>query len=265
MLLVARAGDEQLVGDLGVELGLAGADHLVDAGRVLVAGGVGALELAREGDLVGVRVRDGDVVQRAAGRDQVDRAPVRDPRHRELGHLRQRLLVVQRGGQRLAHAREEGQLLGPELGHAARDPGAALELGEHHRQRAAADDRQQRGHVVALEEDAVDLAGDDGEDQRVDGHPGGDARAQHHGRDERRGGEQPDRDRLARQGGVDGEEHQADDHRQQQPPALESTPLCATCHRHPPSRIAAPGAETRIVTILRALSGRARTTPARAA
>jgi hypothetical protein len=52
-------------------------------------------------------VRDGDLVEPAAGVDDVDRAPVGQARHGEARDALQRLLVIQRRRERLAGLREE--------------------------------------------------------------------------------------------------------------------------------------------------------------
>ena len=63
----------------------------------------------------GIGVRDGDPLEEAALVDEVDQAPVRQHRDRQLGHRRQRGLVLERGGEDAARACEEVQPSGRSL------------------------------------------------------------------------------------------------------------------------------------------------------
>ena len=62
-------------------------------------------------DLGRIGVRDGETAKAAVGIDDVHRAPVGQPRHRQAGRGRQRSAEVERRGQHLAHLRQEGHLL----------------------------------------------------------------------------------------------------------------------------------------------------------
>ncbi len=116
MLLVDGAGDEHLVGDLVDELAAAGAHHVPRPGRSVRVRWVALLELVGEPDLRRVDVLDGEAVARAV-LDQVDRAPVRNARHRHVGDAAQPFVAFERAGEHLADPREKG---GPLFGRALR-------------------------------------------------------------------------------------------------------------------------------------------------
>ena len=98
---------EHLPGDLWIQLRAARADHVGHArGRVRVEGEARA-QLLREPDLLGVHVRHGGVADGAVLAHQLDPAPGGQARHREVGHLLERLLEVERLRHELARSREE--------------------------------------------------------------------------------------------------------------------------------------------------------------
>jgi hypothetical protein len=106
---------EQLGRDLGDELGPARAH---DVGHAVEGAGIGRIaptEFPGELHLRRIDVGDGHGVDRALGADEVDRAPVREPRHHEVGHALQRLVHDQRGGEHSARLREERQALAGDL------------------------------------------------------------------------------------------------------------------------------------------------------
>ena len=95
MLLVLGALPQQLVGDLGIELGLAGPDHLVDAGRRVRGRRVAPAHLERPLAHVWIGMRQRLAVEPAAIGGEVDDDPVGHLGHREVGHLHQQLVRVQ--------------------------------------------------------------------------------------------------------------------------------------------------------------------------
>jgi hypothetical protein len=79
------------------------------------SGGVGlrrifSLELLREGDARRIDVGNRKAFESGAAADHVDRAPVRNMRHRELGHGFQCLLIIERGGKRRRGSSDEQRL-----------------------------------------------------------------------------------------------------------------------------------------------------------
>ena len=102
---------EHLVGDLGDELRLARANHRRDSRRLSGIRRVALLQLSREGDLRGVRVRDRDLRKGAVALDDVDGAPVRGVAHGELRNVAERLPVVERAGERVTGGHDERTLL----------------------------------------------------------------------------------------------------------------------------------------------------------
>ena len=107
VLGVPRARDHLLLGDLGQQQRLAGSDDLrgtaagARAGRVALAHPLGEL------DLDGVDVRDRDVAQFAVGVREIDRAPVAEVAHAQLGDRGQRVVHVERCVERGAHVGQE--------------------------------------------------------------------------------------------------------------------------------------------------------------
>ena len=107
MLGVARARDHLLLADPGQQQRLAGADHLRGAAAGARAGRVALAHPLGELDLDGVDVRDRDVAQLAVGVGEVDRAPVAEVAHAQLGDGGQRALHVERRVERRAHVGQE--------------------------------------------------------------------------------------------------------------------------------------------------------------
>ena len=126
---VAGRLDEELVRNVRGQLRLASSDHVRDAHRCVGIDGILLGQLVRPLDLLRVGVGDREPFDRAPGADEVDRAPVRELRHRERRDVRQCLFVVERGGQRLGRLGEEAPVLGGaclrlvELSGADRGPG----------------------------------------------------------------------------------------------------------------------------------------------
>ena len=107
VLLVHRRSDEQLVGYVGVELRLAGAQHEPEPPVGIEPLGLVFTQARGRAQLGRVGVRDGHRFAPAVLGEQVDGAPVGDLRHGEPGDVAQRLLVVERGGEHVADLREE--------------------------------------------------------------------------------------------------------------------------------------------------------------
>ena len=108
MLGVLGARFEERRRDLGVELGLAGADHLGDPRRRVGIGRVAFAELARELHLARIRVRHRHLLR--SGRPRLldlDGAPVRELRNGEASHRPEDRPVVERRDERLARRREK--------------------------------------------------------------------------------------------------------------------------------------------------------------
>ena len=93
-----------------------------------------------EPDLVGVRVGHRQPEQLAVLVDEVDRTPVREPRHRQRGNASERGLVVQRRGEQLARFDDEPAFL----------RGAGLALDELRRRDRRGGDAAERGGDPAL-------------------------------------------------------------------------------------------------------------------
>ena len=110
VLLVPRAGDQHLVGDLRDQLGAAGAQHVPGPPRRVRVAGVALLQGPGQLHLLGVDVGDRNALQ-AVVLDDVDGAPVRERRDHQGRHLRQGLAVVEAAGQLGRGVREEGQPL----------------------------------------------------------------------------------------------------------------------------------------------------------
>ena len=111
VLLVARRLHQHLVADLGVELGLAGADHLRRADLRVGIDRVASPQLLGQPDAARVGVRDRDVAQVAVLVDELDPAPVGDPPNGEVGELAQARVGVEGAGEQLARLREVGEAL----------------------------------------------------------------------------------------------------------------------------------------------------------
>ncbi len=114
VLRVVTEGLQVRVGDLGAEVGLAGAhrhgrgDDEVDHRRVAIA------QLPQERLLRGIRVRGRDALQAVVAIEHVDDAPVGEEGHGEAGDPGERRVVVERFGQERAGLGEEtDRLLGP--------------------------------------------------------------------------------------------------------------------------------------------------------
>jgi hypothetical protein len=98
--------------DVGRQDRLARLDHAQRL-RVLAVLAPAAADVAEQGLDLGVRMNAGDLARPLlVACVDVDRTPVGDGRHRELGDPRQRLFVVERTGERLTRADEELQRLG---------------------------------------------------------------------------------------------------------------------------------------------------------
>ncbi len=115
MQLVAGGGVDHLVADLRHELRLGGADDGCGTGRLVRRRRVALLQLAREGELRGVGVRDRDFRDRAVGLDDVHDAPVGHVPGGELRHFRERLAIVERPGQGIARRDDERTLIFDQL------------------------------------------------------------------------------------------------------------------------------------------------------
>ena len=117
----------QRIGDRGVELGLARAQHLRQTHLVVQVDRVVPPHLDGPADLRRVDVGDRQQLDAAGAGQHVDGAPVGDARHGELGDGAQRVLVVEGGREELACLGEEGQILLEELllGDVAREDGDA--------------------------------------------------------------------------------------------------------------------------------------------
>ena len=111
MLVVLGGLDEQLVGDLLVELGLAGPDHVGRARRGIGVDGVALAKLARQPHQVGVDVGGCDVPQPLVFVREIDRAPVTELADRQVGEILQGGIGIERAGEELARGREEGHSL----------------------------------------------------------------------------------------------------------------------------------------------------------
>ncbi len=100
--------DQELIGDLGKELGLLRPQDLRDAARRVEVGRIAVAELLRPRDEIGIGVRNRKPLElRPVVAEHVDRTPVREPRHRQPGDLAQGLSIVTRRGQHLAGLREK--------------------------------------------------------------------------------------------------------------------------------------------------------------
>ena len=125
---------EQLVGDVGDQLRVAVAEHLRRAALVAGAARVALAVAARERDLLGVAVGDRDLLDRAVAVGHAHAAPVGERRHGEVGDVLQRALVVERGRERRAGAREQplrvlrAPLLGDVLDHRHHQPRLAARV-----------------------------------------------------------------------------------------------------------------------------------------
>ena len=111
LLRVRHGRLDHLLGDLGGEHRLTGAEDLVGAAGRLRVLREPALELPREGDLRGVDVLHGQGPQVAVD-PEGDRAPVREPGHGQPGDVAQGPLVVEAAGQLVRGPGQEGQLGG---------------------------------------------------------------------------------------------------------------------------------------------------------
>jgi hypothetical protein len=109
MLLVDGGRGDHLVGDVRDQLADPGARDLVRPSGCVRVGWVALLELADPLLAHGVRVRQAQRPEHAV-LEQLDDAPVREPRDRQPGDRGQRCLVVQAAGQLGARVSEEGQL-----------------------------------------------------------------------------------------------------------------------------------------------------------
>ena len=127
---------EQLVGDVGDQLRVAVAQHLRRAALVARAARVALAVAAREGDLLGIAVGDRDLLDDAVAVGHAHAAPVGERGHGEVGDVLQRALVVQRGRERRAGAREQplrllrAPLLGDVLDHRHHQPRLAARVAD---------------------------------------------------------------------------------------------------------------------------------------
>ena len=119
MLLVLGGRGEHRFGHVVDDLRLAVAQQLRRPVRGIQRRRIALADAARERDLLGVDMGDGDGAHEAVAVGHADRAPVGQFRDGEVGNLLQRALVVQRGGQQLPGTRE----------HPLRELGA-LDLGQ---------------------------------------------------------------------------------------------------------------------------------------
>jgi hypothetical protein len=83
VILVPRGLDERLVGNVWVQLGHAGAQHLSEALFGIEPLGLVPAQLGRRRKLVRVAVGDHDLLAQSAGIHEIDRTPICDLRHRE--------------------------------------------------------------------------------------------------------------------------------------------------------------------------------------
>ena len=107
VLGIAGPGHDLLLGHGGEELRLARAHHVRRAGGGVRVGRIALAHAVREGDLGGVGVRHGDVAQCLLAAGHVDRAPVGQVAHAQLGDRGQRAVHLQRGVERGAHVGQE--------------------------------------------------------------------------------------------------------------------------------------------------------------
>ena len=115
---VLEAGDEHRVGDLADERGLAAPHHGQGPGGRLGIGREALAELARHRALGRIDVRRRDLAHPPGLVEDAHGAPLGDLGDRDVRHVRQRLLEVERGVEDRSRAREE---VGPQ-------PGVALGL-----------------------------------------------------------------------------------------------------------------------------------------
>src|SRR6185437_7325316 len=87
VLRVLRAGDQDLLRNLRIELGLPGADDPRNPIRIVHVRGPHLLEFSCHLDLGGITVRDRKRLPELALLWDVDRAPVGQEWHRDLGEL----------------------------------------------------------------------------------------------------------------------------------------------------------------------------------
>ena len=107
-MFVLRDGDQRLVGDIGHELRLTGAQHLPRAERRVQVDREARDQLAGEADHLRPYVRDRRLAH-DAGLEHLDEAPVGERRYRELGDGAERGLDVERAGEPRARLGEEGE------------------------------------------------------------------------------------------------------------------------------------------------------------
>ena len=102
---------QQVPVDVLDQLGLARARHLRRPDRGIGRQRQARAQLARERDAVGIGVRRGGGDERAVLVEQVDHAPVAEPRHAEVGEPLERHVQVERLGQELPGRDQEAQAL----------------------------------------------------------------------------------------------------------------------------------------------------------
>ena len=107
MLLVLRAGAQHLLGDLRIELGLAGADHVVHADLRVRVGRVALADVDRPLAHARVRVSERLPLDAAGVGGEVHRAPVGDLRDHHVRDLHEQLVQVERGGEHGAASCQE--------------------------------------------------------------------------------------------------------------------------------------------------------------
>jgi hypothetical protein len=101
VLLIASGPRQQLVGHLAGQLRAAVPHDGVHPGLGVRVRRVALLQFARHRHARRVDVGDRHALELVAG-EEIDRAPVRHGRHRQTGDGPQRLMVVERGVQRVA-------------------------------------------------------------------------------------------------------------------------------------------------------------------
>ena len=112
VMLIPGDGADFLLGDGGLHLGLAGADSNGDATRLVQADREAFEGLVQQRLLGRIGVRRRDSLNVAVRIEQVNRAPVSQLGHGQMGDVGQRRVVVERFAQPLARLRQELQARG---------------------------------------------------------------------------------------------------------------------------------------------------------
>ncbi len=108
---IDRGGLDLLRRDPGDDLGSSGADDGADPGRRVGIGRVALAQVAGEVDLRRIDVLDRQPLDLSGGIDDLDGAPVPDPRDGEAGHAPEGLLVVEQFAEHGAGFGEEALVL----------------------------------------------------------------------------------------------------------------------------------------------------------